>query len=420
MKGYYDNALQSEDNKKVVIANTSEKVSDNNYDTNESNIETVVNKNDENILNKDSVETQEIEYNFERYTEHKPEETQVCGSSLSRGAIITLISVMACIVVTIVVIIVVKTINGSSKASATSFDTVNSSIENNNQSNESDGSGTYDDENTEDVDSASVDTNEDANTDANNTDVVEENNTEEEQPTPEPTVSTTLINDLKELANKDSKASVLWQNVDNYPERLLEDVVRNPEMLDYTINYPNMVNKTYTDVIDITSDVQNQTYGMPYFIQWDSRWGYYPYSSGVIGISGCGPTCLSMVYVHLTGDTTWNPLKMAKYSTEKGYVTVGVGTSWSLMTTGAQNIGLQSEKIANNESIMISHLLQGHPLIASMGPGIFTDRGHFIVFRKYENGMFYVNDPFCVAHTNKAWSYSEFASQIKSVWAYWR
>ena len=56
------------------------------------------------------------------------------------------------------------------------------------------------------------------------------------------------------------------------------------------------------------------------------------------------------------------------------------------MTTGAKNIGLQAEKISNNESIMISHLIQGHPLIASMGPGIFTDKGHFIVFRKYENG----------------------------------
>ena len=127
-----------------------------------------------------------------------------------------------------------------------------------------------------------------------------------------------------------------------------------------------------------------------------------------------------MVYVHLTGDTTWNPLKMAKYSTQNGYVTVGVGTSWELMTTGARNLGIQSEKISKTEETMIAHLQQGNPIIASMGPGIFTDKGHFIVFRKYENGKFYVNDPFCVEHTNTAWSYSEFSGQIKSMWAYWR
>ena len=90
------------------------------------------------------------------------------------------------------------------------------------------------------------------------------------------------------------------------------------------------------------------------------------------------------------------------------------------MTTGAINKGLQAQKIEVSEANMISHLQQGHPLIASMGPGIFTDKGHFIVFRKYENGSFYVNDPFCKAHTDTAWNYSQFSAQIKGMWAYWR
>ena len=48
----------------------------------------------------------------------------------------------------------------------------------------------------------------------------------------------------------------------------------------------------------------------------------------------------------------------------------------------------------------------------------YTRFGMDITF--YENGKFYVNDPFCVEHTNTAWSYSEFSGQIKSMWAYWR
>lgn len=417
MKGYYDKALKDEDNKKVVIdsSNNEIKTDDVNNNTNK----------DEIILNKESVETQDFDYNFERYTDHKPEETQVYGGSLSKGAIIALISTMVCIIMTIVGVIVFKTINGTSKAaSVENFDIVDESSDDQDFYNENGGEDSYSDEESGDMidkenETGNINDNSNDNSDVEKSHLtgdkdVNYNNTNKNN------LDATLVSKLKDLANNNSKASVLLENTNNYPVRLLEDVVRNPEMLDYTINYPNMINKAYTDIIDITNDAQNLTYGMPYFIQWDSRWGYYPYSSGVIGISGCGPTCLSMVYVHLTGDTVWNPLKMAKYSTENGYVTVGVGTSWSLMTTGAKNIGLQAEKISNNESIMISHLIQGHPLIASMGPGIFTDKGHFIVFRKYENGMFYVNDPFCIEHTNRAWSYSEFSKQIKSVWAYWR
>ncbi len=376
MKGFYEKALES-DNKKI---------GDNNIEDNKLEDYKTEEKNE-----------------FERYKEHKPEETQVCGSSLSRGTAVTLISVMAGIVLTIVVVIVITTVKNSSKASSSkSYNVVDNSVSSSNSSIYSEPDGM------DDVDSHTQN------------DSIVQGQDNEVTSTTEPTSNNSIIAGLKKLAQSNSKVNTILVNQNKYPERLLEDVIRNPEMIDFTYNYLNMVNKSYTDVIDISNDVSNTHYGMPLFIQWDSRWGYYPYSSGVIGISGCGPTCLSMVYVHLTGDTNWNPLKMAKYSTQSGYVTVGVGTSWELMTSGARTLGLQVEKITKTEATMIAHLQQGNPIIASMGPGIFTDKGHFIVFRKYENGKFYVNDPFCIEHTNRAWSYSEFSGQVKSMWAYWR
>lgn len=376
MKGFYEKALES-DNKKI---------GDNNIEDNKLEDYKTEEKNE-----------------FERYKEHKPEETQVCGSSLSRGTAVTLISVMAGIVLTIVVVIVITTVKNSSKASSSkSYNVVDNSVSSSNSSIYSEPDGM------DDVDSHTQN------------DSIVQGQDNEVTSTTEPTSNNSIIAGLKKLAQSNSKVNTILVNQNKYPERLLEDVIRNPEMIDFTYNYLNMVNKSYTDVIDISNDVSNTHYGMPLFIQWDSRWGYYPYSSGVIGISGCGPTCLSMVYVHLTGDTNWNPLKMAKYSTQSGYVTVGVGTSWELMTSGARTLGLQVEKITKTEATMIAHLQQGNPIIASMGPGIFTDKGHFIVFRKYENGKFYVNDPFCIEHTNRSWSYSEFSGQVKSMWAYWR
>ena len=394
MKGFYEKALES-DNKKI---------GDNNIEDNKLEDNKTEEKNE-----------------FERYKEHKPEETQVCGSSLSRGTAVTLISVMAGIVLTIVVVIVITTVKNSCKASSSkSYNVVDNSVSPSNSSiySEPDGMDDVDSNTQNDDGDFNKDKVEETETPQNDSIIQGQDN--EVTSTTEPTSNNSITAGLKKLAQSNSKVNTILVNQNKYPERLLEDVIRNPEMIDFTYNYLNMVNKSYTDVIDISNDVSNTHYGMPLFIQWDSRWGYYPYSSGVIGISGCGPTSLSMVYVHLTGDTNWNPLKMAKYSTQSGYVTVGVGTSWELMTSGARTLGLQVEKITKTEATMIAHLQQGNPIIASMGPGIFTDKGHFIVFRKYENGKFYVNDPFCIEHTNRAWSYSEFSEQVKSMWAYWR
>lgn len=394
MKGFYEKALES-DNKKI---------GDNNIEDNKLEDNKTEEKNE-----------------FERYKEHKPEETQVCGSSLSRGTAVTLISVMAGIVLTIVVVIVITTVKNSCKASSSkSYNVVDNSVSPSNSSiySEPDGMDDVDSNTQNDDGDFNKDKVEETETPQNDSIIQGQDN--EVTSTTEPTSNNSITAGLKKLAQSNSKVNTILVNQNKYPERLLEDVIRNPEMIDFTYNYLNMVNKSYTDVIDISNDVSNTHYGMPLFIQWDSRWGYYPYSSGVIGISGCGPTSLSMVYVHLTGDTNWNPLKMAKYSTQSGYVTVGVGTSWELMTSGARTLGLQVEKITKTEATMIAHLQQGNPIIASMGPGIFTDKGHFIVFRKYENGKFYVNDPFCIEHTNRAWSYSEFSGQVKSMWAYWR
>ena len=58
----------------------------------------------------------------------------------------------------------------------------------------------------------------------------------------------------------------------------------------------------------------------PLLLQWDPRWGYEPYGGdSCIGLAGCGPTCLSMVSVYLTKDTSKNPKWMAEFATEKDY-----------------------------------------------------------------------------------------------------
>ena len=84
-------------------------------------------------------------------------------------------------------------------------------------------------------------------------------------------------------------------------------------------------------------------------MQWDSRWGYEEYGSSVIGITGCGPTCLSMVVIGLVGDTDATPKSIADFATENGYYVVGTGTKWSLMTAVADEYNLTCTQLKNNE-----------------------------------------------------------------------
>jgi len=209
-------------------------------------------------------------------------------------------------------------------------------------------------------------------------------------------------------------AIFLLTYINKYPKDMINLFVSNPEARAFALDYPSHIGDTDLGTID-SSELEN---GVPRFQQWDERWGYYPYGSSVLGLTGCGPTCLSMVIVGLTEDVDATPAAVASFSAQSGCYVDGVGTSWDLMTAGAVNYGLSSAQVGLSEDGMVSELNSGHPLIASMGPGDFTSSGHFIVITGYANGMFEVNDPNSKKRSNEGWYYSTLAPQIRCLWAY--
>ena len=64
---------------------------------------------------------------------------------------------------------------------------------------------------------------------------------------------------------------------------------------------------------------------VPMLFQTDPAWGSNPYAGSDIATAGCGPTCLSMVYVALTGKTDLGPAEMASFSERNGFVQDRVG-----------------------------------------------------------------------------------------------
>ena len=166
---------------------------------------------------------------------------------------------------------------------------------------------------------------------------------------------------------------------------------------------------------DLSDALGSET--VPLFMQWDERWGYTMYGSNIMKVTGCGPTCLSMVLIHLLQDATYTPRYVADFAEEKGYYVDGSGSKWTLISEGGETLGLEVTELPLDENRMKKNLEFGNPIICIMGPGDFTTAGHYIVLRGVEDGKFVVNDPNSVENSERLWSYEEIKGQIKNLWA---
>lgn len=202
---------------------------------------------------------------------------------------------------------------------------------------------------------------------------------------------------------------------EGYPESLIALLERNPETKQFVLNYHK--NKDKHQEIDLSDEVTEGK--IPLFLQWDERWGYDAYGSDFMAVTGCGPTCLSMVRCGLSGDTEWNPLKVATMAETGGYYVEGAGSSWDLMTEGAQQLGLGIKNVIFDADHILAELENGVPIICIMGPGDFTTSGHFIVLTGVdEDRKVMVCDPNSKVNSEKSWDVEKLIPQIKNLWGY--
>lgn len=206
----------------------------------------------------------------------------------------------------------------------------------------------------------------------------------------------------------------IWADSSKYPEDFLKALSRNPEIADFVAAYPNTPAEANGEIR--LMEKQQET---PLFLQWDSRWGYAPYGHSNIGISGCGPTCLSMVLFSLTRNDSLTPDVLAARAMEDGYYVEGEGTSWLFMKDICEEYGIKVSQFPYmDEQTMEAELEAGKLIISAMGPGDFTDDGHFIVITGYSDGQFSINDPFSKANSQEKWDYNTLQPQTLQSWVY--
>lgn len=220
--------------------------------------------------------------------------------------------------------------------------------------------------------------------------------------------------ELAELEKQDSRVGQVIENAGRYPERMLKMLAKNIETLDFMLDYFDKKDLPCSETIGQAPAVGE----VPLLLQWDERWGYGKYGESIVAVSGCGPTCVAMVASGLTGRNDITPNKVAAYSEENGFLTKDMDTSWDLMTYGCTEFGVTGTMLGLDENLMANTLANGCPIICSMGPGDFTENGHFIVITGYENGAFTVKDPNSRIRSERSWSYEELKDQIMNMWYY--
>lgn len=151
-----------------------------------------------------------------------------------------------------------------------------------------------------------------------------------------------------------------------------------------------------TDLI-LAQDVETLTGGnclLVYYNQLDPEWAGKPFGWDPIGGYGCGPVSLSMVVSSLTGQIV-NPEEMAAWTGSQGYSAPRSGSYLSIVEGTASYYNLNCTPVSTLDAETLRDTLRsGGLMIALMGPGHFTRRGHFIVLRGVtEDGSILVADP---------------------------
>lgn len=126
--------------------------------------------------------------------------------------------------------------------------------------------------------------------------------------------------------------------------------------------------------------------------------------TNTIKSAGCGPTSLAICISTLTGRRV-TPIQVADWGAKQGLYIQGVGWSHSCPGIMANHWGLKCKKIARSKKNLKTVLRKGQLVVAVMGPGHFTLRGHYIVlYGLNSKGQILVSD--CGSRSrNGAWNF---------------
>lgn len=150
------------------------------------------------------------------------------------------------------------------------------------------------------------------------------------------------------------------------------------------------------------------------YSQEDPSWGSYLYGGrDPMALYGCGPSALAIAVASLTGQDV-TPVTAADWSAANGYFSPGRGSVHGLIPDGARSFGLNVERLSSPDPDSFRLILSVDKLLVLlMGPGDFTDNGHFIVAYGYDGqGNILIADPASAQRSSTPWPAETIINQL--------
>lgn len=144
--------------------------------------------------------------------------------------------------------------------------------------------------------------------------------------------------------------------------------------------------------------------GLTYYNQADSRWANIMYSSTnnkaqTMKTSACGPTTAAMIISSTKGAIL--PTTMARLSVDNGYRTANSGTAWSFYSFVADYFKFSEFYSISSFDKAMEYLKQKNNsgtskyyIACSVGSGLFTTGGHYIMLVSNSNRIIRVYDSY--------------------------
>jgi len=136
-----------------------------------------------------------------------------------------------------------------------------------------------------------------------------------------------------------------------------------------------------------------------------------------VATSGCGAVCVAMAAGALA-DSAETPATLFQWAYDNGWY-FGDGLGHEAMLAIAGRAGLRGEWLENQADRILSALGAGRPVVAHMGPGTFTQNGHYILLTGVDGaGQICVNDPYSLERSRETYPLEQILREVKTARAF--
>lgn len=227
----------------------------------------------------------------------------------------------------------------------------------------------------------------------------------------------------KQAENNDRTAQEILDNIEEYPDDIVDFYNQDGDFCDFVYNYPahkyDYASMQFTD-----EELNSQK--PPKLYMYDFRWCYQPMGGGYIMNNGCVAVSLTMAKLYLTHSGDVDPYKIAQTAENMGVIGFSGGIVSSDIKAVAEAVGLSAEeyrffdeeqnvKTEQVEKKLLTDILDsGDVLMVGVLGEPFG--AHAFLISDYNDEGFIINDPADRERSEKIWNYDELAPIIYYVW----